>query len=99
MQATGGFDHLNARAQPEVIGVAENDPRVELGFEGFETNAFDGSGSADGHENGRLNLGATSGQHTRPRLAGLGVDLEFKWLHENISRKGTKFPQRRKEKP
>src|SRR5215217_183650 len=77
MQTAGVSDHVNARTKPEVIGVAENDFGVELGFEGFEANAFDRAGSADRHENGRLNLPATSGQHTRPCVTGVGLNLKL----------------------
>jgi hypothetical protein len=91
------FDYVNTGSQPEMIRVAENDSGVKLGFKGFEANAFDSSGSADRHEDGSLDLCATSGQHTRTRLAGSGVDLKMEWVHENISRKAAKFMQRRKE--
>jgi hypothetical protein len=60
-----------------MIGVAEDDPGVELGFKGFETKAFDSTGSTDRHEDRRLDLPATRGQHTCARLATLGVDLEI----------------------
>ncbi len=77
MQAASGSDHVNAGSQPEVIGVAEDDFGVEFRLEFLETNAFDGTGSANGHEHRRLNLPATRGQHTRPRLILLSIDLEF----------------------
>src|ERR1043165_6425787 len=95
MKTSRGFNDVNAGSQPEVIGVAEDDLGAELGFACVETNALDSAGSADRHEDRRLDPPATSGQHTRPRFPGLGVDLEIKWVHENIPAKG----QRRKEEP
>src|SRR6185369_501621 len=63
--------------EPQMIGIAEDDPRVEIGrLEFFETNALDGAGSADRHKHRRLNLATARGQHTRPRLTVLGLDLE-----------------------
>jgi hypothetical protein len=62
MQTARGSDHVNSGTQPEVIGVAEDDFGVELGFEFLEANAFNGARSPDRHEYGRFNLPATRGE-------------------------------------
>ena len=64
-----------------MIRIAEDDFGVEIGFECFETNAFDCAGSADRHEHRCFNLAAPRRQHTHTRLAATGLDLEFCWSH------------------
>ena len=59
VQTTARFNHVNARTQPKVIGVAEDDFRVEVGrFQFFKPNAFHRSGCADRHEDRSFDLGA-----------------------------------------
>src|ERR1051326_1175611 len=97
MKTSGGYNDVNAGSQPEVIGVAEDDLGAELGFECFETNALDSAGSADRHKDRRLDPPATSGQHTRPCLALLRVNLKFyRGLRHvrKFSRKGAKKQRR-----
>jgi hypothetical protein len=50
-----------------MIGVAENDARIEFVLKHFETHALNCSGGADGHENWRLDNAATRGQHAGAR--------------------------------
>jgi hypothetical protein len=60
MQPAAGSYGFNARPQPEMVGVAEDNPGVEFAFELFKANAFDGAGGAHRHEHGSLNW-TTSG--------------------------------------
>src|SRR6185369_7375930 len=81
-----------------MIGIAEDDPRIEIGrLEFFETNALDGAGRADGHKHRRLNLATARGQHTRPRLTVLGFDLESSRRYFSHSKQSPAKAQRRKE--
>src|SRR5262249_55348655 len=55
VQAAVGGDDLEAGAQVEMVGVAEDDVRVERRRgELADGQALDGAGGADGHEDGRL---------------------------------------------
>ena len=57
MKPAGCFDHVDARSEPKVIGVAEDDPGVEIRrLEFLKPNAFDRARRSDRHEDRRLDL-------------------------------------------
>src|SRR5262249_30860537 len=60
-----------------MISVAENDPRIEIGrFEFFKTDAFDGAGRADRHEDRCLDLSPTCFKYTSASFSILSVYLK-----------------------
>src|SRR5205085_6966411 len=77
MKPTGSFDHVDSRPEPEMVGVAEDDFRVEIGrLELFKANAFDRAGGTDRHEHRRFNRASPRRQHTRARLSILRFDFK-----------------------
>src|SRR5205085_8438867 len=77
MKPTSGFDHVDSRPEPEMIGVSEDHPGVEIGrLEFFKANAFDCTGSSDGHEHGRFNRASPRCQYARTRLSVLRFDFK-----------------------
>src|SRR5437763_1479938 len=62
MQPATLANNLSAGAQPQVIRVAQDNPRIKFcGFESFKARALDIAERANGHEDRRLNI-------TAPRL-------------------------------
>ena len=69
-----------------MVGVAENDFGVEIyRLEFFKANAFNGAGGTDRHEDGRLNLPASRGQQTRPRLTVVSSYFKFQRLSHTLT--------------
>src|SRR5947209_19330675 len=69
MQAAARTDRLRAGTQPQVIRVAQNNPRIKLfRFKGFKARALDCAERADGHEDGRLDHPAPCCEQTRASL-------------------------------
>jgi hypothetical protein len=58
MQSTARSDYFSARAQPEMVSVAQNNACVELFFESLEAYALYRARRADRHEDGRLDNAA-----------------------------------------
>ena len=54
MESAKPLDEIGSGAEVEVIGVGEDDLRVEVGFEVALGEAFDGGLCADRHEGGRF---------------------------------------------
>jgi hypothetical protein len=65
-ELSNGFD---AWPQEEMIRIRENDPRVHLLLEPFETYAFERTLRADGHKDRRLDGRPARSQRTRTRVA------------------------------
>ena len=63
MQTSARSNHLDAGAQPKMIGVAQNDARIEIIFQRFKAHALDGARRANRHEDGRLDGSAPSGEN------------------------------------
>src|SRR5215470_14799218 len=77
MQSATGPDRFNAGPQPKMIGVTENDGRVEVGsLKFFEANTFDAAGSSDRHEDWCFDRAAARLQHTSARQTVGGDDFE-----------------------
>jgi hypothetical protein len=72
VQAAQLGDQLVARAQGEVVGVAEDDLHAGF-FELLRGEALDGRLGADRHEHGRLD-GAVRGVHAAPAGAAVGLE-------------------------
>ena len=67
MQPTERVDQLGARAQPQVVGVAEHDARAgRRDLAGRER--LDAALRADGHERGRGHVAVRRGEHARARV-------------------------------
>src|SRR6185369_8160305 len=77
VQAAGSFDHLDSRSQPEMVRIAKNYFRVELGgLEFLKTNALDRVRRADRHEHRRFDWAAPCIQNPRTRFALLSLDIK-----------------------
>src|SRR2546423_1393392 len=69
VQTAASLDYFKPGPQPKMIGIAENDLRVEIGsLERFETNPLDRAGGAHRHEDGSFNLAAASSQNSATRF-------------------------------
>src|ERR1043166_1737048 len=78
MQSAACLDYVNAGPQPKVIGIAENDSRVEIRrLQFFKASAFDRTRSAHRHEDWGFNHPATSGKNRGARFAFLCLNLEI----------------------
>src|SRR2546430_363804 len=65
MQSATGANHIDAGTQPEMIGVAQNDARIDFSLERFEANALYRARSSHRHEDWRFDDTAASSQHAR----------------------------------
>ena len=80
MQAAHRADRFRAGAQPEVIGVSQDDARVEFIFEPLGAHAFDRALRSDRHKNGRLNYRTPRAQNSGPGIARLLRQLSNQWV-------------------
>src|SRR6266404_4259323 len=60
VQSTTRTNHIDSGTQPKVIGVTENNARIDFSLECFEANALHRARSSNRHENRRLNYAAAS---------------------------------------
>jgi hypothetical protein len=58
MEPTARSDYFSARAQPEMVCIAQDNACVELCFQRFEAHAFDCARRADSHKDWRLDNAA-----------------------------------------
>jgi hypothetical protein len=76
VQTAARPDRLGAGPQPQVIRVAEDDPRVEVcGLQLLEPHGLHRTERAHRHEHRRLDHAAPRPQKPRPRLPFLSQDL------------------------
>ena len=79
VQASRGPEHLQPRAQVEVIGVAQYDLRLHLPAQLLEMHALHAAHRSHGHEDGRGHLAVAGGDDARAGVTARvgGLQLEF----------------------
>jgi hypothetical protein len=84
VESTKGADGLVAGPEEEVVGIREDDPGVELGFDVAREDSFECGLGADGHEYGGFDDAVSgvdeSGTRTGGGAGGLEFEVHWKFL-------------------
>ena len=82
VKAAEGLDGFVTRTQDEMVGIGEDDRRVDLGFEIAGHDPFDGGLRADGHEDGRRDgtVGSVEGASTSASMGAFGFEVKVEGL-------------------
>lgn len=82
MKAAEGLDGFMTRTKEEMVGIGEDDRRVDLGFQIAGHDPFDGGLSADGHEDGSRNgaVGSVEGASASASVGAFGFEVKVEGL-------------------
>src|SRR5260370_12392515 len=97
VQPAACLDRFDSRSQPKVIGVPQNDPRVEFRrLQFFKTNSLHRPRSSDGHEHRRFDYPTTGREQTGTRFAFTRNNIEVERLsfHTSNNRRGHRGTRR-----